>query len=181
MYYLVLQFIVILIAVIWLTTSPYPLPKRIGITMTARGLILGIFEWLVVFQVFRIINFSWKDSLFDVIFICSGLITTVIGAILAIWARLTMKNNWGVPAVHDIKRQNKLVTNGPFRFSRNPIYVGLLLMFIGIEIALRSYFLILIIPAFLFAEMIIKKEEVLLEKHFGKKYLEYKKRVPKFI
>ena len=181
MHHLILQFIVFLIAVIWLSTSPYSIPKRIGLTLPKRRVILGLFEWFVIFQIFKIFNFSWKNSPFDSFFIISGLLIVIIGTSLAIWARLTMKNNWGVPAEHDIKRQRELVVNGPFKLSRNPIYVGLLFMLTGIELTLRSYFILLIFPAFIFAEIVIKKEEKLLEKYFGKKYLEYKKRVPRFI
>lgn len=92
-----------------------------------------------------------------------------------------MKNNWGIPAQHDIRKQNKLVTVGPFVFSRNPIYVGLFCVFLGSEVALRSVFVILLIPFGIAIYKVILIEEKLLEKYFGKQYLVYKKTVPRFL
>lgn len=110
-----------------------------------------------------------------------GLTIYEIGIAIAVWAKLTMRSNWGYPAQHDIERQKELVTNGPFRFSRNPIYIGLILMILGFGMATRSYLLLIVVPLFFFFNTVIAQEEKLLEKHFGKPYSEYKKRVRRFL
>ena len=110
-----------------------------------------------------------------------GSLVGFIGMALASWTKITMGTNWGRPAQHDKKVQSNLVTSGPFRFTRNPIYVGLLLLFIGQQIALHSY-VIFTTPLFFFViQKAVRVEETLLEKYFGKAYLVYKKRVPRFL
>lgn len=110
-----------------------------------------------------------------------GIIIALAGTGLASWTKIVMGANWGRPAQHDKAIQSNLVTSGPFQHSRNPIYVGLLMLFIGQQIALQSY---VIFAAPLYILVIIKSvgiEETLLEKYFGKTYLVYKKRVPRFL
>ncbi len=110
-----------------------------------------------------------------------GLLLFASGVILCMWARFTMRDSWGVPAQHDISRQKNLVTAGPFRFSRNPIYVGLVLLTFGLALALRSSLFFLTYLVYFFFDIAIKKEEELLKKHFGKAYLDYAARVPRYL
>ena len=91
-----------------------------------------------------------------------------------------MQQSWGVPGEHAAK-QNKLVTKGPFAFSRNPIYLGFLLLYFGYAAAILSWLIILRLPLALYFYKSAKKEEINLEKKFGKEYTEYKSRVPLFI
>lgn len=103
------------------------------------------------------------------------------GFFLAVWAKLTMKSYWGTPATHNAKRQTRLLTQGPFRYTRNPIYVGLILMSIGAGVGIRSIFAPMVILFILHVRRIVVAEEVLLTKVFGQKYREYIKTVPRFI
>lgn len=110
-----------------------------------------------------------------------GVFLGLTGMILASWTKIVMGVNWGRPAQHNQKVQSNLVTSGPFQFSRNPIYVGLFLIFIGQQVALHSYF-IFAAPLFFFViQKAVRIEETLLEKYFGNAYLVYKKRVPRFL
>ena len=92
-----------------------------------------------------------------------------------------MKTSWGIPAQHDIKRQHTLIKGGPYRFTRNPIYVGLFMVEFGLALALGSWLFFLAYPLYLYFGIAIKKEEQLLTKHFGKEYTEYTKRVPRYL
>jgi len=103
------------------------------------------------------------------------------GIAVAVWAKLTMRENWGNPAQHNIKMQKNLVTSGPFAFSRNPIYLGLLLIVLGFGITLQSYLIVLVVPLYFYFSNIIGIEEILLKKHFGNIYQDYCKRVRRFI
>ncbi len=109
-----------------------------------------------------------------------GLSMYELGIALSVWAKLTMKENWGNPAEHNIERQKKLVTSGPFAFSRNPIYAGLLLIVLGFGIALKSYLIVLVIPLYYYFSNVIEVEENLLRTHFSKLYLDYCKTVRRF-
>lgn len=74
-----------------------------------------------------------------------GAAAFVSGLALAVWARVHLGRNWGMPMTQ--KAEPELVTTGPYRFVRHPIYSGLLLGLVGT--ALATNFLGLIIAALL--------------------------------
>ncbi len=145
------------------------------------GLPVLIFEILCFAQILFFANPHYSVGKFDWLIEAIGLGTSIYGAVLASWAKLVMGTNWGRPAQHDKTVQKHLVTAAPFCYSRNPIYVGLFLLFVGLEIGLRSYVLILSIPLAIGIRNTVLIEEGLLGKYFGKKYLDYKKTVPRFL
>ncbi len=77
----------------------------------------------------------------------------------------------------------KLVVNGAFRFSRNPIYVSLTLMYVGITVALNaSWPLPFLVAALIMVDRgVISREEKYLVKRFGEEYLGYKSRVRRWV
>ncbi|MFZ0376734.1 MAG: isoprenylcysteine carboxylmethyltransferase family protein [Solirubrobacteraceae bacterium] len=62
-----------------------------------------------------------------------GAVLFVCGIALAIWARIHLGRNWGMPMTQ--RAEPELVTSGPYRFVRHPIYSGLLLALIGTALA----------------------------------------------
>lgn len=72
-----------------------------------------------------------------------GLILVVSGIGLAVWARIYIGRNWGMPMTE--KSEPELVTSGPYRFVRHPIYSGLLLAILGTAVATNVYWLIALI------------------------------------
>ena len=109
-----------------------------------------------------------------------GLFIAFCGFILvSISNSVLIKNKTSIKAFHN---PDFLVTSGPFKFSRNPIYLGMMLILSGFNIFLGSL-IILVFPAlFVFIiTKIIKKEELKLEEFFGEKYLNYKNKVGKWI
>lgn len=76
-----------------------------------------------------------------------------------------------------------LVTDGAFSFTRNPIYFGNTLLMIGIGLITGSlWFLILaVVAAFTTQKLAIEPEERHLQARFGKKYVDYTKRVRRWI
>lgn len=76
-----------------------------------------------------------------------------------------------------------LVTEGPYNWSRNPIYIALSLFYLGLSIALTSGWALLLLPAviFIMQKGVIEREEVYLAEEFGEDYLAYKKRVPRWL
>ncbi len=73
--------------------------------------------------------------------------------------------------------------NGLFRFSRNPIYVGMSLFLTGSALIIGNLYGLLVVALFIFAvqEIWIRKEEANLEAQFGDAYLMYKERVRRWI
>lgn len=185
MFELPIQLIVLLtlfvIAGTWTFTSTFSIKTWAKNLFALRGIIIILLESLLFFQSLDMITFPLPQTAFDRYFVILGLIINFFGAFLAIWAKFRMQNNWGVPAQHNINKQKYLVTNGPYAFSRNPIYVGLFCVVLGSELALRSLFLIVSIPMIIGIYKIILIEESLLEEHFGKNYLVYKEKVPRFL
>ena len=78
-----------------------------------------------------------------------------------------------------------LVVSGPFAHLRNPLYLGNILMYLGIGIMSFALFPYLQIIALIFFaiqyHLIVKEEEGYLEKTYGKDYENYVKNVPRFI
>lgn len=76
-----------------------------------------------------------------------------------------------------------LVTNGIHGWSRNPIYVGMLLIYAGIGIAARSpWVLVLALPVMLVVRYgVVAREESYLEQRFGDAYRDYKARVRRWL
>jgi protein-S-isoprenylcysteine O-methyltransferase Ste14 len=76
-----------------------------------------------------------------------------------------------------------LVTDGPYRFSRNPIYLGFICTLIGIPLAFGTYWGILLSPLLilLMNQLVIRYEETYLERKFGNAYTSYKSRVRRWL
>jgi protein-S-isoprenylcysteine O-methyltransferase Ste14 len=72
-----------------------------------------------------------------------GLAIWVLGLGLAIWARLYIGRNWGMPMSQ--KEDPELVTTGPYRRIRHPIYTGILLGMIGTTVAISLYWLVAVV------------------------------------
>src|SRR5262249_40514590 len=69
-----------------------------------------------------------------------GMIALLSGLGLAVWARIYLGRNWGMPMTR--KDDPELVTSGPYRFVRHPIYSGLLLAILGTALTINVYWLI---------------------------------------
>lgn len=85
--------------------------------------------------------------------------------------------------VEPYKPTTALVSDGPYRWSRNPLYVALLLAYAGTAIAVDSaWMLALILPLFLTLRYgVVAREERYLERKFGEAYLAYKAMVRRWL
>ena len=78
---------------------------------------------------------------------------------------------------------SSIVTSGIYRFTRNPIYLGFLLMLIGFPLNSGAVWGIILAPVFIYFmnSLVIKREEAYLEKKFGEVYTSYKSRVRRWL
>ena len=76
-----------------------------------------------------------------------------------------------------------VVKNGPYRFTRNPIYLAFSLLHLGIALWVNSLWLVatLIASVAVMGLVVIPREEQYLERRFGAEYLDYKKSVRRWI
>ena len=76
-----------------------------------------------------------------------------------------------------------IVTSGPYRLSRNPIYVGFVCTLIGLPLALGTYWGAVLSPLLVLGlnSLVIQHEEAYLEKKFGEAYAGYKSRVRRWV
>ncbi|GAB2744656.1 methyltransferase family protein [Kitasatospora kifunensis] len=102
-----------------------------------------------------------------------GLALFVLGLALAVWARVHLGRNWGMPMTH--KADPELVTTGPYRTVRHPIYSGILLAVIGTGVAVSVYWLVLaVLLGGYFVYSAVMEERYLAER-FPDTYPEYKR------
>jgi protein-S-isoprenylcysteine O-methyltransferase Ste14 len=104
-----------------------------------------------------------------------------MAAALAAWAIFTMtRAGSNVPTNLPTKA---IVETGPYRFTRNPIYLGMMLGLIGLAIAIDSPWLLVTLVPFAFAIRygVIAREEAYLERKFGEVYVAYKSRVRRWL
>ena len=102
-----------------------------------------------------------------------GLILLLVGMGLAVWARIYLGRNWGMPMTR--KAEPELVTSGPYHFVRHPIYSGLLLAILGTALATEVYWLIALPVMGAYFIYSATVEERLMTTAFPADYPSYKK------
>jgi protein-S-isoprenylcysteine O-methyltransferase Ste14 len=103
------------------------------------------------------------------------------GVLLNAWFNLTMRR--ADTPINPRKPVSKLITEGPFRYTRNPAYLSLTMLYAGIALLRRALWAILLLPLVVVAIQRdqIEREERYLERTFGEEYLAYKERVRRWV
>ena len=105
----------------------------------------------------------------------------VLAVALAIWAIVTIRKAGTQFDVH--KPTTAIVENGPYRFTRNPIYLGMFLGQTGIAIGFDNLWVLATLAPFYFVirHGVVAREEAYLERKFGPVYLGYKSHVRRWL
>ena len=101
-----------------------------------------------------------------------GLALWAAGLGVAVWARLYIGRNWGMPMTR--REHPELVTTGPYRYIRHPIYSGIILAFAGTALATTLAALVAVAVMAGFFVFSASREERFLAKEFPDQYPEYK-------
>ena len=111
----------------------------------------------------------------------SGLALSFTGFLLGLGAFLEFRQSRTTLDPHGTSKQ--LVTSGIYRFTRNPIYLGFLLIVIGLPLNSGLYWGIVLAPFYILMvnRLIIQHEEAYLAKKFGKAYTSYTSRVRRWL
>jgi len=103
------------------------------------------------------------------------------GIILSIWTTLIFFRSKGTPV--PVNPPPKLITSGPYAYTRNPMHTGLFLIMIASGIYFGSLLSLLIFtPVYIALDTLMLKyiEEPELEKRLGEEYFQYKEKTPMF-
>jgi len=129
-----------------------------------------------------LLHWLWPTRLSGLVWIrICGAMMFATGAFIAHWAQRTMRRVG--TNVLPSKPTLAIVTHGPFRFTRNPIYLANVLVYIGLTFLLNTVWpLLLLLPMLFVVDWgIIRREERYLENKFGNAYLSYKNKVPRWL
>jgi len=125
-----------------------------------------------VMPIMRVVPAPWSYS---------GALLVVLGLVISATGAGAFKRV-GTPVV-PFEPSTTLVTDGLYQFTRNPMYLGLVLALLGAAILLGSLGAFVTVPVFawILHSQFIKGEERFLEEIFGERYLAYKQRVRRWL
>jgi protein-S-isoprenylcysteine O-methyltransferase Ste14 len=134
-------------------------------------------EKRIINTVFLPMVVSWIYAVFlplqlDTIWLFSGLIICLFGMIFTVVAILNFVTS----------PKDKVITKGLYRFTRNPTYIGMILMQIGLGIACLSWlYLLLTVAMMILLNANLSAEERYCLYRFGDEYRKYKNKTPRWI
>ena len=139
---------------------------------------LGL-AWLLETQVTRI-RFIGPDASTAPIE-TAGAFLMVLGVLLIGWGMLTFAR--ARTAILPMRSASRLVAHGPYRVSRNPMYTGMSLLYLGAMLILNWGWALVVFPfvLVLLYKLVISREEAYLLAEFGEEYREYCRRVRRWI
>jgi len=125
--------------------------------------------------------YRWK-TIVDLTFVPLGVVLIVLGVVSAFWAASIFRSE-GTEILPTSPENKKLVVRGPFRLTRNPMYLGLVLTSLGIALCAGSLPMFAVpLLAFATANWIhIPFEEAKMRRQFGTDYDDYLRRVPRWL
>ena len=146
------------------------------------GIILQAIAFFIIFSIHRDIGYSLQYP--GILFFMLTLLAIVIAplsVIFAVYAVLTLGQQWSFAA--RLIDNHKLITHGPYRLVRHPIYFTFFGLFVSTAFVITPP-AALLIATILFIWGTVQRiytEEGLLLEHFGEEYLDYRDKVKMFI
>jgi protein-S-isoprenylcysteine O-methyltransferase Ste14 len=113
--------------------------------------------------------------------VITGWVLIVAGMLLLLWALLTFAR--ARTAILPSRPASTIVATGPFRYSRNPMYVGFSAVYIGLSLLMSMAWPLLLLPLVLLSlyALVIRREEYYLGHAFGDEYAAYRSRVRRWL
>lgn len=125
----------------------------------------------------------------DVEFSPSGSVRYSVGVLivlcavvgLGLWAVILVRGSG--QSENPWKPTTEIIERGPYRITRNPMYLQMVLVCVGFSVILWNVWVLILTPlcALALQALVIRHEEVYLESRFGESYLAYKRRVRRWI
>ncbi len=141
-----------------------PWSRELGIRVVVAAIVLLLYR-LGAFRYSTVSTAPWRAAL--------GLALLIVGLGFAVWARRHLGRNWGMPMTE--RDTPELVTSGPYRLVRHPIYSGILLATVGTAIGLDWSWLIAALLAGIYFIYSATVEEHYLAAQFPDTYPAYQR------
>jgi protein-S-isoprenylcysteine O-methyltransferase Ste14 len=127
------------------------------------------------------LRWLWPLPIFSGAAFWPGLALVALAVGLLIWGRQTLVT--GGTNVDPSLPSTAVVTSGPYRFSRNPLYMGLAVVYLGLTLALDTWWGIILLALVLIVmhRGVIQREERYLERKFGDGYRQYRAAVRRYL
>lgn len=111
----------------------------------------------------------------------AGLALMVAGLVLAFWAVMAFRR--ARTTILPFRAATAMVRDGPYGFSRNPMYVGMTLGYLGLAMVFNTVWPIMLLPVVLWAlvKLVVQREEAYLEAVFGDAYRSYRRDVRRWL
>jgi protein-S-isoprenylcysteine O-methyltransferase Ste14 len=123
---------------------------------------------VVLPRVFKTSSLTVHDPALEAL----GAIVFASGLGLAVWARVHLGRNWGMPMTQ--KDEPELVTSGPYRYVRHPIYTGILVAVLGTSLVVDLYWLMALVLLGAYFVYSARVEERLMTDTFPGAYPNYR-------
>ncbi len=120
----------------------------------------------------------------SVVFAAVGTLLAFAGVLVSVWAiATTVRRRVILDAGHFVKQEHPLVTGGAYGFVRNPMYLGIILLWFGIAVAFQSGVLLAAAAAYVVPVLwfYIRAEERMMASEFGAQFEAYARRVGRLV
>ena len=173
-----------IIYVIWFIIVVYLTVSAIGVKQETQGHLLqsvGIMLAIIAafllprLPMFSFLNVASINPLIDSL----GVILCAAGMVFLVWARQNLGRNWSQTV--SIKKGHELVTSGPYRYVRHPMYAGGIIACIGSAIVVGGAWILLLVILGLIFLWRVGAEDRLMARQFPNEYPLYKKRTKALI
>jgi protein-S-isoprenylcysteine O-methyltransferase Ste14 len=149
---------------------------RSGVKIVPPSVFAGVFAIGLLLQHF--FSLAWPPKTVGHV---AALLCFLPAVVLAGWALICFRLVRTSPL--PIRPSTTLVTTGPYRLIRNPMYVGFGFLYAGLSLRFQVFWALILLPIAIaiIHWRVIVPEEKYLEQTFGAEYLDYRARVPRWL
>ena len=158
-------------------TEQKPIYAEYAVSGWLRPPLIFLFAILLGIELNLLWPFRYVPSTFRLL----GPLVVLCAVLLFLFS--VQKFRAAVTPVRGIERTSTIVRTGPYRFSRNPIYLSHILLILGLSVWLNDlWLLVTLVPAVVFiAVVVIPREESFLDRNFNDQYSSYKATVRRWL